>query len=37
MRWQQWINQAIFDDQGNLVEIESVGRDITNRKEDKKK
>lgn len=27
--WTQWINQGIFDDRGNLVEIQSVGRDIT--------
>ncbi|AUC62086.1 two-component sensor / regulator [Cyanobacterium sp. HL-69] len=27
--WTQWINQGIFDDQGNLIEIQSVGRDIT--------
>ena len=27
--WTQWLNQGIFDDQGNLVEIQSVGRDIT--------
>ncbi len=25
----QWINHGIFDDQGNLVEIQSVGRDIS--------
>ncbi|WP_448598676.1 bifunctional diguanylate cyclase/phosphodiesterase [Thermoleptolyngbya sp.] len=28
--WTQWINLGIFDEQGNLVEIQSVGRDITN-------
>lgn len=27
--WTQWINQGIFDDHGNLIEIQSVGRDIT--------
>ncbi|MFQ3618780.1 MAG: EAL domain-containing protein [Cyanobacteriota bacterium] len=27
--WTQWINLGIFDEQGNLVEIQSVGRDIT--------
>jgi len=27
--WTQWLNQGIFDDQGNLIEIQSVGRDIT--------
>lgn len=30
--WQQWITQATFDNQGHLVEIQSVGRDITKRK-----
>jgi len=33
LRWQQWINRAIFDDQGILVEYQSVGRDITELKE----
>ncbi len=37
MRWQQWINQAIFDDQGQLVEIESVGRDTSKRKKNGEK
>jgi PAS domain S-box-containing protein len=27
--WQQWYNQGHFDDQGQLVEIQAVGRDIT--------
>ncbi|MBW4517604.1 MAG: PAS domain-containing protein [Timaviella obliquedivisa GSE-PSE-MK23-08B] len=27
--WTQWINLGIFDDQGKLIEIQSVGRDIT--------
>ncbi len=27
--WTQWLNQGIFDDQGRLIEIQSVGRDIT--------
>jgi len=30
--WQQWINTGTFDSQGNLIEIQSVGRDITDRK-----
>lgn len=30
--WQQWINTGTFDSQGNLIEIQSVGRDITERK-----
>ncbi|AFZ17026.1 PAS domain S-box protein [Allocoleopsis franciscana] len=29
IRWMQWINRAIFDEQGNFVEFQSVGRDIT--------
>jgi PAS domain S-box-containing protein len=29
LRWQQWVNKGIFDDQGRLVEYQSVGRDIT--------
>ncbi|MDZ4820434.1 MAG: PAS domain S-box protein [Planctomycetota bacterium] len=31
-RWQQWIRTPILDDLGNLVEFQSVGRDITDRK-----
>jgi diguanylate cyclase (GGDEF)-like protein/PAS domain S-box-containing protein len=27
--WTQWINQGIFNAQGKLIEIQSVGRDIT--------
>lgn len=27
--WTQWLNQGIFNSQGELVEIQSVGRDIT--------
>jgi diguanylate cyclase (GGDEF)-like protein/PAS domain S-box-containing protein len=27
--WTQWINLGIFDERGNLLEIQSVGRDIT--------
>jgi PAS domain S-box-containing protein len=29
IRWQKWINQAIFDEQGSIHEIHSVGCDIT--------
>jgi PAS domain S-box-containing protein len=32
VRWQQWSDRAIFDEQGNLAEYQSVGRDITDRK-----
>ncbi|BAQ65255.1 PAS domain S-box protein [Geminocystis sp. NIES-3709] len=30
--WTQWINQGIFNDLGELTEIQSVGRDITDLK-----
>ncbi|ERT09540.1 sensory box protein [Lyngbya aestuarii BL J] len=33
VRWTQWTNQAIYDSQGNLVELQSVGRDINDRKQ----
>jgi PAS domain S-box-containing protein len=29
IRWMQWINRAIFDDRGQFVEFQSVGRDIS--------
>ncbi|AHF05332.1 hypothetical protein MARPU_00765 [Marichromatium purpuratum 984] len=28
-RWVQWVDQAIFDADGELIEIQSVGRDMT--------
>jgi diguanylate cyclase (GGDEF)-like protein/PAS domain S-box-containing protein len=31
IRWYHWIDQGIFDDQGNLVEYQSIGQDITRR------
>ncbi|MEI6427551.1 MAG: PAS domain S-box protein [Pseudanabaena sp. ELA607] len=31
--WTQWINQGIFNESGTLVEIQSVGRDITELKQ----
>lgn len=31
-RWQQWSNRAIFDDSGRIIEFQSAGRDITDRK-----
>ncbi|UCG12154.1 MAG: PAS domain S-box protein [Deltaproteobacteria bacterium] len=31
-RWLQWTNKAIFDRDGNLLEYQSVGRDISIRK-----
>lgn len=30
--WQEWTDNAIYNDQGELVEFQSVGRDITERK-----
>lgn len=33
VRWQQWTNRLIFDEQDNLLEIQSVGRDITDLKQ----
>jgi len=32
-RWMQWIDRAIFDELGNIVEIQAVGRDITTLKQ----
>lgn len=31
-RWQKWIDQAIFDEGGNVIEFQSIGEDITQRK-----
>jgi PAS domain S-box-containing protein len=33
LRWLEWTNRAIFDEQGHLVEFQAVGRDITERKQ----
>jgi PAS domain S-box-containing protein len=33
VRWQQWSDRAIFDDFGNVLEYQSVGRDITRQKQ----
>jgi len=33
VRWQQWINRPIFDAQGNVIEFQAVGRDVTERKQ----
>ena len=33
MGWQQWTTRALYDDEGNLVEYQSVGRDITEHKQ----
>ncbi len=29
IRWQQWTDRGVFDEQGRLAEFQSVGRDIT--------
>lgn len=33
IRWQEWTNRCLFDDQGNVREFQSTGRDITRRKQ----
>ncbi|MFN3690977.1 MAG: PAS domain-containing protein, partial [Fimbriimonadales bacterium] len=33
IRWTEWTDHAIYDSRGNLIEIQSVGRDITARKQ----
>ncbi len=33
MRWMQFVNRALFDANGAMLEIQSVGRDITERKQ----
>ncbi|MHB0956300.1 MAG: PAS domain S-box protein [Pirellulaceae bacterium] len=33
VRWMQFVNRGLFDVSGRLVEIQCVGRDITNRKQ----
>jgi PAS domain S-box-containing protein len=32
IRWQQWTDRAIFDETGNIVEYQAVGRDVSDRK-----
>jgi PAS domain S-box-containing protein len=31
-RWHLWIDRAVFNEQGEIIEYQSVGRDITDRK-----
>lgn len=31
--WQQWTNRAVFNESGQIVEYQSVGRDITSQKQ----
>ncbi|MBW4520270.1 MAG: PAS domain S-box protein [Scytolyngbya sp. HA4215-MV1] len=33
VRWTEWINRAIFGDQGQIVEFQTVGRDVDDRKQ----
>jgi len=37
IRWQRWVDRAIFQSDGGLKEYQSVGRDITERKETEEK
>jgi len=32
VRWQQWTNRAIFDEEGRVTEYQAVGRDVTDRR-----
>ncbi|GAB4303461.1 MAG: PAS domain-containing hybrid sensor histidine kinase/response regulator [Oscillatoriaceae cyanobacterium] len=32
IRWTQWVNRMIFDERGEFVEVQAVGRDIHDRK-----
>ena len=32
VRWLQWTNRGIFDDDGRLLEVQAVGRDVTEQK-----
>ncbi|MGD9733229.1 MAG: ATP-binding protein [Desulfamplus sp.] len=33
IRWMEFVNRAFFDQDGNILELQSVGRDITDKKE----
>lgn len=37
LRWMQFVNRGLFDDAGRLVELQAVGRDITERVETEQK
>jgi len=32
VRWMHWVNRGVFDDEGRLVEVQAVGRDVTERR-----
>src|SRR5258708_9963287 len=31
LRWQQWVNRTILDTDGRVVELQGIGRDVTER------
>lgn len=33
IRWQRWTNRALIDEQGNITEYQSIGEDITEKKQ----
>src|SRR5258706_8332682 len=33
LRWQQWVNRTVLDADGQVVELQGIGRDITDRKQ----
>jgi len=37
LRWQRWTNRALFDDQGAITEFQSIGEDITEKKQTEEK
>jgi len=37
LHWMQFINRGLYDEDGNLLEVQSVGRDITERKQAEEK
>ena len=34
VRWTQWVNHAVFDEQGRRLELQATGRDITEQRQD---
>jgi PAS domain S-box-containing protein len=33
LRWQQWVDRTILDETGQVIELQGVGRDVTERKQ----
>lgn len=33
LRWMQWVDRAILDDDGRVIELQGIGRDVTERRE----